>query len=327
MEKTKNYIKLGLFVIVGTILLVLALYLIGSKRNLFSETLKVNTLFKNIGGLLPGNNVRFAGINIGTVQKVKIVNDTTVIVTMIIEIDSKKFIRKNSLTDIGSDGLMGNKLINISASNSDSPVIEENDTLISLKSVGTDEMMHTLSNTNMNVYDISTDLKTIMKRINNNSVLWHLLSDTSLARNVRNSLANVESTSNNANLLSANLEKMVNDIHNGKGAAGKLIGDKEFADNLATSMANLKDASDTAKLALHHMHEFMRDLNITPGPLGVLARDTAMANDLKSIMQNMDRSTRVLEEDLKAMQSNFLLRKYFKNKEKAESDSLKKLNK
>lgn len=323
MEKTKNYIKLGLFVTIGTVLLVLALYLIGSKKNLFSETIKVNTLFRNIGGLLPGNNVRFAGINVGTIQNVKIVNDTTVLVTMIIENDSKKFIRKNSVTDIGSDGLMGNKLININASSSASTTIEENDTLLSVKSVGTDEMMHTLSNTNMNVYDISTDLKAIMKRINNNSVLWNLLSDTTLARKVRKSMENVEQTTSNASELSANMESMLKDIRDGKGAAGKLIGDKAVADDLANSIANLKAASDTAKLALHHMHEFMRDLNITPGPLGVLARDTAMANDLRSTIHNLDRSSSVLEEDLKAMQSNFLLRRYFKNKSKAVKDSVK----
>ena len=91
---------------------------------------------------------------LGTSFNVKIVNDTTVLVTMIIEKESNKFIRKNSMTDIGSDGLMGNKLINISTSGSDSPIVEENDTLQSNKSVGTDEMLHTLSNTNMNVYDI-----------------------------------------------------------------------------------------------------------------------------------------------------------------------------
>ncbi len=316
MEKTKNYIKLGLFVTVGTILLVLALYLIGSKKNLFSETIKVNAIFKNIGGLLPGNNVRFAGINVGTVQHVKIVNDTTVLVTMIIEKESNKFIRKNSMTDIGSDGLMGNKLINISTSGSDAPIVEENDTLQSNKSVGTDEMLHTLSNTNMNVYDISTDLKSIMKRINNNSVLWNLLSDTTLARKIRTSMHNIEQTTDHANELSANLQNMLKDIHDGKGAAGKLIGDKAVADDLASSIANLKAASDTAKLALHHMHEFMKDLNITPGPLGVLARDTAMASDLKSTIHNMDKSSAVLEENLRAMQSNFLFRKYFRKKEK-----------
>ena len=136
-------------------------------------------------------------------------------------------------------------------------------------------------------------------------------------------MENVEQTTSHASELSANMESMLKDIRDGKGAAGKLIGDKAVADDLANSIANLKAASDTAKLALHHMHEFMRDLNITPGPLGVLARDTAMANDLKSTIHNLDRSSSLLQEDLKAVQSNFLLRKYFKNKMKAEKDSVK----
>jgi phospholipid/cholesterol/gamma-HCH transport system substrate-binding protein len=324
MTKTSNNIKLGIFIIVGTTLLILCLYLIGAKKNLFSQTNKVHAVFKNVGGLMSGNNVRFAGINIGTVQKVEIINDTTVVVSMVIEKNSLKFIRKQSLTDIGSDGLMGNKLVNISTP-TNIPLVEvhDGDTLYSMKPVATDEMMRTLSVTNDNILDITTDLKIISKKIKDNNTLWNLLADTLLSINIKQSAANIEKTTESANNFTGHLDKMLTDIKEGNGTVGKVMYNKEMADDMQNTIKNLKDASDTAKLALHHMHEFMKDLNITPGPLGVLARDTAMANDLKSTIYNLKLSTYNLNENMKALQGNVFFRGYFKDKKKQEDKAAK----
>src|SRR5215218_2984302 len=109
MKRKTDYFKLGLFVTTGTVLLVIALYLLGSKRNLFSSNFSLYATFRSVDGLTKGNVVRLSGINIGTVDEVEILNDTTVIVKMVIETASQKFIRQNSVADIGSDGLMGNK--------------------------------------------------------------------------------------------------------------------------------------------------------------------------------------------------------------------------
>ena len=65
--QTANRTKLGAFVLVATVLLVLGLYYIGSKKNIFHSTITVSSQFDNVGGLMPGNNVRFNGINVGTV--------------------------------------------------------------------------------------------------------------------------------------------------------------------------------------------------------------------------------------------------------------------
>jgi len=328
MAKSTNNIKLGLFTFTGAALLILCLYLIGAKGNLFSKTITINGIFKNAEGLMSGNNVRFAGINVGTVKEVSILNDTTVSVKMIIERDAQKFIRIGSLTTIGSDGLMGNKLVNINTplESVNSKVIEEGDTLYSLKSVGTDEMLRTLSSTNTNINDITNDIKVLSNKLRDNSSVLNLLSDSSLVLTIKASLANLESTTKNANAFSANLDVMVANMKAGEGVAGKLTSDKKSADEFETLLQNLKDASDSAKLTLHHMHQFMRDLNLTPGPLGVLARDTVMGNDLRITMHNLKLSSISLNENMIAMRRNFLFRKYFKEQEKelekAKKDSL-----
>lgn len=318
MEKTSSKIKLGIFVLTGTVLLIVTLYLIGSKQNLFNKTFSVYVKFKDVNGLMAGNNVRFAGIAIGTVKEVTIENDTTVMVQMVIREEALHYIRKASLAEIGSDGLMGNKLVNISTPNPNSPNIEANDTITSTQSVETDDMLRTLNNTNDNVLEITADLKKITQRIKNNNSLWDMLEDTASAANIKNTLKNIESASSRAGQLTLDAENLLTEVRNGEGMAGKILSDDSTAKSFEQTVFNLQAATDTAKLALHHMHEFMKDLNITPGPLGVLARDTVMALDMKEIFKNLNASTVLLNENLVAMRSSFLFKKYYKKQAKEE---------
>jgi len=100
-------IKIGLFTIAGLAVLIAIIFLIGNKRNLFSSTFGVYGTFRNVNGLAIGNNVRFAGITVGVVANITIMNDSTVRVDLTLNDDVKKFIKKDSKISIGSDGLMG----------------------------------------------------------------------------------------------------------------------------------------------------------------------------------------------------------------------------
>src|ERR1700741_1104116 len=111
-DLTRN-IRLGFFVMAGLLLLISSLYMIGSKRNLFNSTIKVNVTFHNVNGLIEGNNVRFNGIDVGTVSKIQIESDTVLHVELVIDKNVSKFISSTSIASIGTDGLMGNKLVNI----------------------------------------------------------------------------------------------------------------------------------------------------------------------------------------------------------------------
>ena len=222
---------------------------------------------------------------------------------------------------MGTDGLMGNKLVNLVPAQAPSSPIQNNDTLQSETPIGSDQMMRTLNNTNNNVLDITNDLKNITKRINESNALWSLLSDTGAANQMLAAIDKLEKTANNANQLSSDAEQIVHDIKLGKGSAGKLLVQDSIANEMESLLTKLNDASDTAKLALHHMHEFMKDLNMTPGSLGVLARDTVMANDMKAMMVNLKQSTYHLDENMKALQGNIFFRKYFKNQEKNKNEA------
>ena len=146
-EFSRNF-RLGAFVLAGTVLLVAALYFIGSKQNLFGSTFRITAKFYNVNGLQKGNNVRFAGINVGTVERVEIISDSTVNVVMLIEERVREYIKKNALASVGTEGLMGNKLVNINSSEDNSEPVKEGDILNTIKPIEMDDMARTLNVTN-----------------------------------------------------------------------------------------------------------------------------------------------------------------------------------
>jgi len=129
MNKTKKTLRLGIFIASALILFIVAIYLIGSKENLFSSTTNIHASFKDIRGLMSGNIVRFAGINIGTVKDIRIVADSSVIVSMTIRNSYTDYIYKNSTVQIGQEGLMGGKIVLISSGDPSTGKVEEGDYL------------------------------------------------------------------------------------------------------------------------------------------------------------------------------------------------------
>lgn len=97
---------------------------------------------------MAGNNARFAGIDVGTVHRVDIQNDSSILITMIIDRRVQKHLRQNAVATISTDGLMGNKLININPQPGPAPPLEERTVLRSRTPVETDEMIRTLNTTN-----------------------------------------------------------------------------------------------------------------------------------------------------------------------------------
>lgn len=252
-ETSKN-IRVGLFVMIGTAFLIFALYLIGAKQNLFGSTFRLKAQFKNVNGLMAGNNVRFTGIDVGTVESVDILNDTTVNVTMVIEDKVQEFIKKNATAAVGTDGLMGNKLININAGDGMAPPVEDGDQLNATIAVSTDEMLKTLAITNENVKDITIDLKTIAARLNSPNSVWNILMDTVVAENVKEAIVNIKLTGARTALVAGDLSRIVSDIRAGKGSVGALITDPSYAQGLKQSIVNIQLLTDSLAIVSGDLH-------------------------------------------------------------------------
>jgi len=192
----KFKIRLGLFIAGGLALFFLAIFIIGKQKNLFNPVFKLTSTFKNVSGLQVGNNIRFSGINVGTVDNIRIMNDSTVKVDMLIKKDVRKFIKSDGEVAIGSEGLIGDKLLIITQGSSESPVVKEGQQLASAEPVELDAIMASLQVTAGNAAIISDQLAEIMVNLNSGKgTLGRLIRDSTIANNFSQTMVNIKSSS------------------------------------------------------------------------------------------------------------------------------------
>ncbi|HMH34866.1 MAG TPA: MlaD family protein [Puia sp.] len=194
MKKQSNMIwKLGLFATVGFALLVAGLFFIGKQKNLFGSTFHLRSVFNNVSGLKVGNNVRFGGINVGTVEGIDIVNDTSVMVEMVIRGEVHKFVKKDANVSIGSEGLMGDKVLLIVPGTSAGMQVADNDILQSKSPVETDQILGSLKVSADNAALITKNLADISDKINNgHGVISRLIGDSALSNNLNRTVSNLK---------------------------------------------------------------------------------------------------------------------------------------
>jgi len=324
-KRSVNNIKLGAFVLGGLLFLVLLLYMIGKNRDLFGKTYVLKARFENIQGLVSGNNIRFSGIRAGTVKRVKILNDTVIEVTMLIETKMKNIIRKNAIVSIGTDGLVGNKVVNIIPSRQPAPWAEEGDFLISKKAVDTEDMLQTLSKTNNDVAVIAFELKSTVQRINSSSALWEILNDKSLPQDLRMAVANIRSATGKAGNMVDNLNSIITDVKNGKGSAGALLTDTSFAQNLNEAVLKIKSVGENADKLAAEISKVVaginKDLNNGRGTANALLKDSMMVVKLNASLDNIQKGTDGFNQNMEALKHNILFRGYFRKLEKKNTEN------
>lgn len=315
-----NNIKLGIFVLGGLIFLVFLLYMIGKNRNLFGNTYILKARFENVQGLVAGNNVRFSGVQAGTVKKVNILNDTVIEVTMMIETTMKSIIRKNAIVSIGTDGLVGNKVINIIPAKVSFPLAEEGDILPVKKMVNTDEMLQILSTTNNDVAVIAEGLKLTVKRINNSNALWNLLSDNSLPVGLNNAVKDIHNVIAETGNMMNDLHEIVLNIKKGKGSIGMLMKDTSLAKNLDEVVMQIKTVSNQAESLGIELNKMIKgieeDINNGTGTIHALLKDSMLVKKLNESLGNIQQGTDYFKQNMEALKHNFLLKGYFRKLEK-----------
>jgi phospholipid/cholesterol/gamma-HCH transport system substrate-binding protein len=192
-EATKNKIKLGVFVTIGVLFFILAIYFVGQRQQLFSSTFYVSGTFKDIGGLQVGNNVRFSGINVGIVDDIEQVTDSTVRVGMEINNDSRKFIKRTARAIIGSDGLLGNKILLIIPGTTSNQMLSDNDTIATAQAVSMDDILVKIKTTSENAALITSDLAVVTNTIRQGKgTIGKLFMDTVMAQNVDDAMLNIK---------------------------------------------------------------------------------------------------------------------------------------
>lgn len=195
-HKENFKIRLGLFVVIGLVLFVLAVFIIGKQKNLFDPVFKVTSTFYNVSGLQVGNTVRFSGINVGTVDHIAIINDSTVRVDMLIRQNVQRFIKSDSEVAIGSEGIIGDRILIISQGSAGSSTIKNGDEIASSEPVELDAIIQSLEVTAVNAELISGELADILSNINSGKgTLGRLIHDNKIADNLSKTMDNLKSSS------------------------------------------------------------------------------------------------------------------------------------
>lgn len=198
--------KLGMFVIIGLVLFVGTIYFVGKQKNLFGSTFHLKVPFKTVSGLKEGNNVRFSGINIGTVDGIELISDTSVMVNLVIKKEVQQFIKTDAVASIGSDGLMGDKVLTITPGTVSGTQVKNNDLISSKSAVEMADIMGSLKTSVDNAGIITAQLAQLTYKVNNgNGALAKLISDEGFSNSIKSTLTNLQTSSNEFAQFTTNL--------------------------------------------------------------------------------------------------------------------------
>jgi phospholipid/cholesterol/gamma-HCH transport system substrate-binding protein len=326
MRRTKTQkARLGLFVILGTIIFVVAIYLIGQRQNMFNKTFTISSYFQNVNGLQRGNNVRYSGINIGTVRDISMINDSTIKVDMNIQERIISHIKKNAIATIGSDGLVGNMIVNIVPGRGSAELINNGDTIESFSKIGADDILSTLSVGSENAAILTADLLDVTSAmLYGKGTVGLLLNDTVMAQDLKSSVKNLKTASYRASQTIDELKDIMASLKtNDNTVLGMIMNDTISGEKLKNVVVNLENSSHEIEKVIAQANQLIEDAKNSNGTYNYIVNDTSMVNSLKSTLKNIDEGTAKFNENMEALKHNFLFKGYFKKLERQEKREAK----
>lgn len=328
MKKSESkQLRLGLFVIISTVLFITVLYLIGQKQNMFKKSFTISANFQNVNGLQKGNNVRYSGVDIGMVNGINMINDSVINVRMKIDEKITGHIKKNAIATIGSDGLVGNMIINIIPGEGLEQNVISGDTIASYSRIGADDILSTLNATNDNLSILIAGLLKITNKMNEGEgTLGVLLNDTVMSQDIKKAIQNLKFTSQNASKSISELNSIIASVKdNDKTVLGKLINDTLSGDQISNTLINLESSSEEIKGVLDNINSLVDEIKTSEGGYNYLVKDTTLVYSIQSTMNNINAGTSKFNENMEALKHNFLFRGYFKKLERKAKRENKKM--
>jgi phospholipid/cholesterol/gamma-HCH transport system substrate-binding protein len=282
--------RLGIFIAVGIAIFVMAIFIIGKQQNLFNPVFKITTNFYNVSGLQVGNNIRFSGINVGIVDNIKIINDSTVQVDLLVRKNVQQFVKADSYASIGSEGIIGDRIIIITQGSTNSPMARDGQHILSKEPIETDDIMKSLKTSAESAEVITLQLAQIMTNINTGQgMLGRLIQDSTIAENVNQTIENFRKSSEGLDETIEITKK-----------------------NVFAFMESLQKTVTKTEVASNHLGEIMIKINNGEGAIGMLIRDTAIVNNIEETVINLKESSIGLNENMEALKHNIFFRGYFR---------------
>lgn len=312
----RRAVIVGVFVLVGILFFIGGILMVGNLHETFKTKMEIGSLFEDVSGLQKGNNVWFSGVKIGTVSSLNFHGTSQVEVNMKIDVKARKYIRKDAMVKISSDGLIGNKILVIYGGTISSGEVQEGDILHVEKTFTSEDMINTLQDNNKNLLEITKDFKVITKNLaTGNGTIGKFLTDDAVYANINAATASLQIASVKAQQLATTLATFSEGLNKKGTLANELTSDTVVFNSVKASVLQLQQMADTASAFIANLKQAGTNPNST---IGVLLRDETSGARLKETIKNLESSSRKLDEDLEAAQHNFLLRGYFKKKAKTE---------
>ena len=326
-ESNKRSVVVGIFVLLGVLIFVAGVFVLGGQQKRFTKSVRIMAVFNDVAGLKAGNNVWFSGVKIGTIKRVKFFGTAQVEVDMDIEQSAQSYIRKDAQATISSDGLIGNKIVQIFGGTPNAEPVEENDRLKTMEALSSDKVLETLQENNQNLLRVTNDFKALVGNIRRGKgTVGAVLTDSVVANNFKLAMENLQKASLNTVKVTSSVSAFAAKLNTKGSLANELVTDTTVFRRLSRSATKLEAVAGSAGQAVGNLNKTSENvsrasekLNNTNSPLGVLLTDQETATNLRATLRNLNRGTALLNEDLKAAQSNFLLRGFFKKKAKEDA--------
>lgn len=318
-KSNSQKVRVGIFVVVGTILLVGALYFIGSRQHIFTKNIQLYAVFDNVNGLILGNTVRYSGINVGTVTKIEMTEVGKITIEMTVEEKAAYFIKKDAVASISSDGLVGSMVVNILPGNQqqEGNVVSGDYIQVSSK-VSMDDMLGTLNMTSENLAKITHEI------LLGEGALGVLINDTIMAQNIQQTLMELKKTSEGTGLAMAKINQIISKINYDESAAAVVLSDTAAANQIRKVFANLENSSEDVNAITKNLDSYITEIKSGKGALNHLTQDEAFVKEIDSTMIQIKEASEKLNENMEALQHNFFFRGFFKKKARQERKEAKK---
>jgi phospholipid/cholesterol/gamma-HCH transport system substrate-binding protein len=280
--------------------------------------------------LQEGNNVRLSGINVGYVKKIEIINDTLINVEMNIDKSAMKFIKKNAVASIASDGLVGNMIVNITPNSEKAALAKSGDILKAEERLTTEDLLKTLNKTNNNAEQITANILEVSEKINNGTgTLSMLLNDKTLSQDVKygvsdlkNSIANIKKTSYETTRTINEVNKILAGI-NDKENIVAVLKDSAVANKIRRALTHLDESSQNINKTVENLNETISNAKNGKGAINYLSNDANLVKNIDSTMNNLNQASVLLNQNLEALKHNIFFRGYFKKLEKEKQKAQK----
>lgn len=281
--------KLGIFIFIGSTLLIIGIFMLGNKEALFKPTFTVKAYFKNIEGLRNGAPVKLSGIDAGAVQDIRVVGDTVSMIEVKMRLleEIRHFIKIDTQAEIQTEGLVGNKFVSLKIGDTDSEPVQDNGVILAKEPVSFADIIEETQGIMGYTKEMTKDLSEIINRINSgegtvgkiftDDALYYAATDlTKSADKSLNSITAelniitqqykslgvaVASAVDNINRVVLGVDTLLDNASKGKGVLGSLLVQGTSADsNFQSLVINLKEITEESKIAATRLSENMEAL-------------------------------------------------------------------